>query len=541
MNSDEIFIFTGMPKDQVKCEVTTTNGLSMILEGDLNTVSPKVSGSKVLAQNPSLISNAWACAKYTKMSRSTRSPERKKKYEKAEQEYYKVAQYIASLMDWKTGIVKQGWCSSCINFTQHNEIFRGWLEAKTFLCNTCGSPTTPCVGPNCKNFAVQLAKSIKLPRICAEHRHQVPGFAKSKKTVKSLEGYKKLMGFEQPNLWKWTLGLTIAIPSAIVTFLTWGAAAPAIGGIIGSFAGLYGAAATSYGLALLGGGAIAAGGFGMVGGTLVISALGAALGSGMGNRIATAYYNEDKSFEIVKVRKGTGPPIIFINGFLTEGNDKWSGWEKIIGTKYPSNPIYQVFWGSKELKKVLASTSGQILKRGVAVAAKGAASTATKGGAGFIDPIFLTQLAPSVFANPWHVAKNRADRTASLLAHLLARTSETDYIIVGHSLGARVAATTTEILSTKVDAPKIIEVHLLGAAISERGHWDQLSNGVVGNVFNYHSTNDQVLKYLYRIAQLQANPVGLKGFRSTRNNIVDVDVSKDVKSHFEYLNKVKFR
>ena len=56
-------------------------------------------------------------------------------------------------------------------------------------------------------------------------------------------------------------------------------AAPAIGGAVGSLVGGYsGAVASSYGLALLGGGSIASGGLGMAGGTVVVTALGAALG-----------------------------------------------------------------------------------------------------------------------------------------------------------------------------------------------------------------------------------------------------------------------
>ena len=67
-------------------------------------------------------------------------------------------------------------------------------------------------------------------------------------------------------------------------------AAPAIGGAIGVWGGLSGAAATSHGLALLGGGSLAAGGFGMAGGTVVVTAAGAGIGSAMGANVATSYF-----------------------------------------------------------------------------------------------------------------------------------------------------------------------------------------------------------------------------------------------------------
>jgi len=90
--------------------------------------------------------------------------------------------------------------------------------------------------------------------------------------------------------------LAIALAVAILLALTAGAAAPVIGGLIGSaFLGLSGAAATSAGLALLGGGALAAGGFGMAGGTLVIIGGGAVLGAGVGAGLGSLF---EKSHEL---------------------------------------------------------------------------------------------------------------------------------------------------------------------------------------------------------------------------------------------------
>ena len=59
--------------------------------------------------------------------------------------------------------------------------------------------------------------------------------------------------------------------SVLLSVVTVGAAAPAIGGFIGAtFLGLSGAAATSAGLALLGGGSLASGGLGMAGGIVLV-------------------------------------------------------------------------------------------------------------------------------------------------------------------------------------------------------------------------------------------------------------------------------
>lgn len=79
------------------------------------------------------------------------------------------------------------------------------------------------------------------------------------------------------------------IGATVVLGITGGAAAPLIGGMIGStFLGLSGAAATSAGLALLGGGSLAVGGLGMAGGTALIAGSGAILGGLIGSNLGSS-------------------------------------------------------------------------------------------------------------------------------------------------------------------------------------------------------------------------------------------------------------
>ena len=83
---------------------------------------------------------------------------------------------------------------------------------------------------------------------------------------------------------------SIAIIAGIGTVagaLTFGIAAPIIGGLIGHTMGLAGVAAVKAGLAALGGGAIASGGIGIAGGTALIFGGGALLGMGVGSVAAT--------------------------------------------------------------------------------------------------------------------------------------------------------------------------------------------------------------------------------------------------------------
>lgn len=83
----------------------------------------------------------------------------------------------------------------------------------------------------------------------------------------------------------WKKGLLItggAVAGGALCFVTAGAAAPAVGALIGSGMGLSGAAATSAGLATLGGGALAAGGAGMAGGVALVTSIMTGLGTTLG-------------------------------------------------------------------------------------------------------------------------------------------------------------------------------------------------------------------------------------------------------------------
>jgi hypothetical protein len=88
---------------------------------------------------------------------------------------------------------------------------------------------------------------------------------------------------------RWGRVVAVSAAGLALGVVTMGAAAPAIGAVVGGTLGLSGAAATSAGLAALGGGSVAAGGFGMAGGTALLAGLGALGGAGAaaaGSRIS---------------------------------------------------------------------------------------------------------------------------------------------------------------------------------------------------------------------------------------------------------------
>lgn len=540
--SKAIVITRVLDGNQLECRATSPKEETLVLTGAVDDVEPEVEGSEKLRTNRALLLNAWAYAKYTFQKVSLPTPEEQRQAERRAYAHKKVAEWITDLADDVTDQTRQGWCSACFTNTPHRRTRRPFGQLAAYLCGNCGSPTLPCAGPGCKNMASRGRGGIQIPRYCAEHRHDIPSFTRADDKIDSLVDYEQFLKYDKPNLSTITklasvgiVGLALGLPAAFF-------AAPAIGGAIGTLLGGYsGAAATSWGLAFLGGGSLAAGGLGMAGGTMVVTALGGALGGGLGAWATNAYVREDKSFRIEMLQGGSGVPVVVCNGFLSERGHGWGEWKKLVTSRYPDSPVYRVHWGAKELKDLGILASSGALRTASSAAIKQAAMSATKAGAKKLGPLGPILLAADLAKNPWHVARNRADKTGVILADLLARTNESTWILVGHSLGARVMAVAAQALGTKPNGPRIQAAHLTGAATSAKCDPHALTAAIDEALYNYHSSNDAVLNYLYRAAEAGQVAAGLKGFTPTTSRLNNIDVSTDVKKHTEYFENVVLR
>ncbi|MEZ5249983.1 MAG: DUF726 domain-containing protein [Ilumatobacteraceae bacterium] len=264
-----------------------------------------------------------------------------------------------------------------------------------------------------------------------------------------------------------------------------------------------------------------------------MAALGCTLGASVTNACA-----QDKSFHIEMLQGGAGTAVIVCNGFLTEGDVGWGEWRAIITQRYPDSPIYRVHWGAKELRDLSAMLGSGAVKAAGPAAIKSAAVHASKAAVKKLAPIAPALVAGQLAKNPWHVAKNRANKTGVVIADLLARTEASSYVLVGHSLGARAMVFAAQTLSTKADGPRLEAVHLLGAAIRGKGDWESLTARVDDAVYNYHSTHDDVLRYAYKIAEVGHTAAGLSGFTPPGPKLKNIDVSDCVDGHSAYLSNV---
>lgn len=539
MTSDAVS-FTPVSHDGMICEVRSPLGLLLRLTGTITAVEPTVEGDSPMTSNLALVHNAWAYAKNEKLFRRFKDETKKESHRKQADAHADVAAEIAKLIDGLSDDTRTGWCSACYARTDHRKVKTGRISVPAYLCATCGGPTLTCAAPQCDNMATRGSGSVRIPRFCAEHRHELPSFARASDKIDTVDQYEKLRVFDKSNLSRGSKYAMAGVFAAGVVGTGGLLAAPAVGGAIGTLVGGYtGAAAASYGLAMLGGGAVAAGGLGMVGGTYVVAAAGAALGGALGASITNGYVSEDKSFAIEKFRDGPGTPVIVARGFTTEKDQNWKSAMRMVEERYPDSPIYRLRWGSKELGNLAALAVKNMGAKQAMAAVGGAAARAGRMAAQKLAPIAPALLVGDLVKNPWHTAVVRADRTGVALAGILARTRVEGYILVGHSLGARAMITAAETMGTSKDAPTIEAVHLLGAAEGKKADWRPLSEAVAGTVNNYYSTNDGVLKYMYAAAQAGSVAVGLRGFDCKYPNIKDRDVSAKVAGHSEYFDNVK--
>jgi len=549
---------------RIRVDVISDQGAKLALSGAFEDIEPTIEVGGTLETNVALRSNMWAYAKTWYVAHtisktealSISDPAAQKAAlklveearsiaEKRAEAYAKTVQWIADVADDLSQLdVETGWCSACFIKADHLKSNRPAGQLPVYVCRSCGSPTLECVAVACDNMAVRDRGAIRVPQFCAEHKHAITGFEKAQSTFGELHDYEDYLKYEKPNLdrtSKLALAGAFAVGLAIPTgFLS----APALGGALGSigvFGGLSGAAATSHGLALLGGGAIAAGGLGVAGGTAVVTGIGAAVGGTLGASVANAYLREDKSFRIELLRPGKGGvPVLVANGFLTDGvGEKWGGWKPIVDKRYPDSPVYRIRWGSKELADIGVFGVDALGKAGANLLARIAAATATKAGARVLGNVVgPAMLAADLAKNPWHVAKSRADKTGAVVGDLLARTDAESYVLIGHSLGARVMVVAAQVLGTKLGGPRIDAAHLLGAAIGAKSNWDSFTSAVDDAVYNYHSNNDNVLKHIYRATQLGEVAAGVAGFSPASDKLRNVDVSSRVSSHFKYQGNV---
>lgn len=207
----------------------------------------------------------------------------------------------------------------------------------------------------------------------------------------------------------------------------------------------------------------------------------------------TCSKNSVKKFKIKQKQEGQGTVVLVINGFLNENETDISEWKQSLDVVWKDNPYYYLSWESQTVTDVLA----------------------------------LDRIA-------WVKAMNNAEKTGELLGKVLSVYNQ-DIILCGHSLGSRVIYYALEYLSNhEIHTSNITEIHLLGGAVGNKASdWKSVKKFTNAKIYNYYSSNDDVLKYLYNIGTIfQSEPIGRHEIDV--NSIKNINTTTRVDGHSGY-------
>ena len=396
---------------------------------------------------------------------------------------------------------QSSFCPWCLKKTTHYIRLKNLVTRNIYECQKCKEKTVVC------RYCSNMARSTDTwdDELCLEHNGTVANYETLNSKLEDILDYSELFKKKQIDLQK-AAKISAAVIAGSVAFpvlLTYG-----LGGALG--------AEVLAGLGVVG----SAGGLGGV-------------ASGL---IANNYFGDIKEFKIEQVQGGAGDSVIFVDGFLTDGIDRPDDWITQLRKVYPNNPLYYIRWESKALKDIGKSLGGHVTNAAISNtvsiwAKKAATSSAIK-----LNPVGAGLTALGIINSPWAQALYKSEKVGFLLADIISRTNN-QYILAGHSLGARVVFYTLKNLA-ETGNKNISEVHLLGGAVGNHEEdWRQCCKAVNGKINNYYSLNDSVLKYMYSAGTIfRSPPIGRNKITVSDLNLVNKDVSKFVSGHTTYLD-----
>ncbi|OOE56938.1 hypothetical protein BZG13_12895 [Salinivibrio sp. ML323] len=221
--------------------------------------------------------------------------------------------------------------------------------------------------------------------------------------------------------------------------------------------------------------------------------------------------------------------MIVINGFLSESEEDIKDWLSVVDELYPFQRVLHLDWPSGNLKKLFGFSNDST------IAFEMLSSSVPILRAGSAVPAFIANIAN--IGTDWSKAIRRSEDAGIWLAHYINNQESNQFILMGHSLGASVSFNALSNLERK---NSIHSIYLFGGAMSNTEKWIETCTRHPGSMItNCYSTNDWVLKFLYKIGTLFSNiPIGLKPIPKNANNLIyNVDLSNIVNGHTSYKKK----
>lgn len=244
---------------------------------------------------------------------------------------------------------------------------------------------------------------------------------------------------------------------------------------------------------------------------------------------------ETSSISLQKIREGSKPSVMVINGFMSEGGSDVEDWINVVDALYPNNEVVHVQWNAGNVKKL-------VLDEGLTPSGKSAGLKKLALLTRASTPVGMASVAGGLVANKvsghWKKAFNETRHVGLELAIAIEDNEELHgCILMGHSLGGRVIRNTLDHL-----APHLVSVsYLLAAAVSsEEEQWKEiLDKHNDMRVINCMSKHDYVLKSAYKVGTLfDHDPAGLAPLcDDSYSNVLNLDVSEFASGHTSYKHK----
>jgi len=213
--------------------------------------------------------------------------------------------------------------------------------------------------------------------------------------------------------------------------------------------------------------------------------------------------------------------IIVINGFLSETNINVKEWVNTLPKHNKQSKICHLDWEASNISKVLYKIGRNRLAF--------FAMTSWIPGIGWVN-IAKTGFDMNSIVRQWKTSLDKTIEAGIALANQIDK-EDGNYIILGHSLGARVIY---HALTNVKRIDRVKSVCLLGGAVSVDEQWSNiLDRNEHLQMFNLFSKKDWVLKFLYKAGtESSNNPVGSSAIKD--NRVRNLNVSKMVSSHMKY-------
>lgn len=245
-------------------------------------------------------------------------------------------------------------------------------------------------------------------------------------------------------------------------------------------------------------------------------------------------------FKITNYKKGNYPAIITISGFTSEDKDNKADWYESVMKSFPDREWFHLEWNAENinLENIVNSSSlKDVIKVSNFPKALGLIALpllATNVLTSAVTPLIL-DFPNKVINNYWSSAVRNTNHAGICLANILHACDKKEFVLIGHSLGARIIYNCLKYSIENNMNSNVVEIHLLGGAICGNiKTWNLISKALKNEIHNYFSDNDQVLNYLFRIGMFTLDkPIGLKNIYS--ENVKNKNVTSRISGHTAYI------